>query len=83
MEEHSLNGIKQINSIKMKKNEIGENAGQIWQQLDERGEIQLIELLKISKIEESDFYMSLGWLAREGKIAFYNEDENQMILLIY
>ncbi len=67
----------------MLKQSIGENAGQIWQQLDKKGEMKLIELLKISKIEESDFYMSLGWLAREGKIVFYNENENQMILLIY
>ncbi len=67
----------------MIKQVIGENAGKIWQQLDEKGEMKLTELLKISEIEESDFYMSLGWLAREGKIAFYNEAENQMILLIY
>ena len=62
---------------------IGENAGQIWQQLDKKGEMQLAELLKISKIKETDFYMSLGWLAREGKIAFYNENEKQKIILIY
>jgi hypothetical protein len=67
----------------MIKQTIGENAGQIWQLLNKNGEMQLADLLKTSNIEEDDFNRSLGWLAREGKIAFYNEDDKQMAILIY
>jgi len=67
----------------MLKQTIGENAGQIWQLLNQNGAMQLTELLQVSKIEETDFYLSLGWLAREGKIAFYEEEDKQMVLLIY
>ena len=62
---------------------IGENAGQIWQLLNKNGEMPLTELLHASKIEETAFNMSIGWLAREGKIAFYDEDGTQMVLLIH
>jgi len=44
---------------------------------------QLTELLEISKIEESDLNRSLGWLAREDKIAFYDKNEKHMVLLNY
>jgi len=67
----------------MTKQTIGENAGQIWQLLKEKGEMQLTELLEISKIEESDLNRSLGWLAREDKIAFYDKNEKHMVLLNY
>jgi len=67
----------------MIKQVIGENAGQIWQLLNEKGEMQLTELLKISKIEETEFNRSLGWLAREGKIGFYHEDENEIAFLVH
>ena len=45
--------------------------------------MQLTELLEISKIEESDLNRSLGWLAREDKIAFYDKNEKHMVLLNY
>ncbi len=61
---------------------IGENAGRIWQLINEKDETQLKELLKCSKMEEPDFYMSLGWLAREGKVAFSEEDETHMVSLV-
>ncbi len=67
----------------MLKQTIGENAGQVWQLLNQNGAMQLTELLQVSKIEETDFNLSLGWLAREGKIAFYQEDDMQMVHLIY
>ena len=67
----------------MIKQTIGENAGKIWRLLNKNGEMQLAELLKTSNIEEADFNMSIGWLAREGKIAFYDEDDKQMAILIF
>ncbi len=67
----------------MLKQTIGENAGHIWQLLNEKGEMQLTELLKISAIEETEFNRSLGWLAREGKVSFYSDDENEIVFLVH
>lgn len=67
----------------MLKQTIGENAGHIWQLLNENGEMQLTELLKISELEESEFNRSLGWLAREGKIGFYSDDESEIVFLVH
>lgn len=67
----------------MIKQTFGENAGKIWQLLNEKGEMQLAELLKISKIEDAEFNRSLGWLAREYKIFFYEKDKKEMVSLAY
>ncbi len=67
----------------MLKQTIGEHAGHIWQLLNEKGEMQLTELLKISAIEATEFNRSLGWLAREDKIGFYSDDENEIVFLIH
>ena len=67
----------------MLKQTIGENAGHIWQLLNEKDEMQLTELLKISEIEETEFNQSLGWLAREDKVGFYSDDENEFVFLIH
>jgi len=67
----------------MFKQTIGENAGHIWRILNEKDKMQLTELLKISELEESEFNRSLGWLAREDKVGFYSDDENEFVFLIH
>lgn len=62
---------------------IGENAGLIWLLINENGEMPLDNLLNISNLNEADFYMSLGWLARENKIAFFEEKGKQKVYLVY
>jgi hypothetical protein len=66
----------------MIKQTIGENAGLIWRHLNENGEMQLVELQQISGIDEADFNRSLGWLARENKVGFYEEDGKEIVALI-
>jgi len=67
----------------MKKQEIGENAGIIWQYLDTNGGCPTKELNKHLKMNEKEFYMALGWLARENKIAFYEKEEIEYVYLYY
>lgn len=50
-------------------NKIGENAGVIWNAL-QGGALTTKALKKATKLKEAELNMSLGWLAREGKIAF-------------
>lgn len=52
------------------KNEIGLNAGRIWQLIDKHGELTLEEMKKKLEFSDFDCVLSLGWLARENKIYF-------------
>ena len=52
----------------MIKNKIGENAGKVWESLDENGVTSLAELLKLTKLSKQELLLAIGWLAREGKI---------------
>ena len=61
-------------------NEIGLNAGKIWNLLDEQGEHSVKDLKKKLKLSDHEFFMAIGWLAREDKIFHFEKDE---ILMIY
>ena len=64
------------------KEKIGANAGAIWIILETEGKKTLKELKKASKLTEKDMYAALGWLAREGKIAFNElKDDLEVVLL--
>jgi predicted transcriptional regulator len=60
-------------------NEIGLNAGKIWRLLNEQGDHSVKELKKKLKLSDSDIYMALGWLAREGKIFHFEKDDILMV----
>lgn len=64
------------------KEKMGANAGVIWTHLDSKGSKSLKEIKKECKLTDKDMYAALGWLAREGKIAFNElKDEQQVVLL--
>ena len=52
----------------MEINNIGNNAGVIWNVLNANGKMTETKLKKESGLGSADFYTALGWLAREGKI---------------
>ena len=52
----------------------GDNAGKIWEVLNEKGCLEKTNILKITQLNEDDLYIGIGWLARENKI--HEEDEN-------
>ena len=50
---------------------IGTNAGLVWNALNEGGKMSVKAVKKATKIKtEKDVYAALGWLAKEGKLAF-------------
>jgi len=55
-------------------NEIGLNAGKIWNTLFDEGEQPVKDLIKKLKMTSPDFFMAVGWLAREGKIFHFEKD---------
>ena len=52
----------------MEINNIGNNAGLIWNALNANGKMTETKLKKETGLASADFYTALGWLAREGKI---------------
>jgi hypothetical protein len=54
--------------------EIGMNAGKIWSLLNEEGEHPVKLMVKKLKLSTNDFYMAIGWLAREGKLFHFDKD---------
>jgi hypothetical protein len=64
-------------------NEIGLNAGRIWNLLDVQGEHSVKELKKKLKLKDAEFFMAIGWLAREGKIFHFEKEDTLMVGLKY
>ena len=64
----------------------GENAGKIWNSLNEYGNQSETSLLKNTKLTTQDFYAGVGWLARENKIykngSFYNLGDTNLTDII-
>ena len=59
---------------------IGENAGLILNAL-QGGALTLKSLKKATKLKNDDLNLALGWLAREGKVAFEEAEELTISLL--
>ncbi|MBQ3207508.1 MAG: winged helix-turn-helix domain-containing protein [Bacteroidales bacterium] len=57
----------------MEINNIGNNAGIIWNALNANGKMTETKLKKESGLASADFYAALGWLAREGKLNMITE----------
>ncbi|MFH1013704.1 MAG: winged helix-turn-helix domain-containing protein [Thermoplasmatota archaeon] len=53
--------------------QFGRNAGRIWQTLDKCGELSKEQLQEKTKLRPYEIDISVGWLARENKIACENE----------
>lgn len=49
---------------------IGTVAGNIWQQLERKGEMTPRKLCSTTKEKSDVVYLALGWLARENKVQF-------------
>lgn len=64
------------------KEQIGVNAGLVWDSLSKNGASSIKDLRKATKLKEKDLYAALGWLAREGKIAFNELEADIEVALI-
>lgn len=60
---------------------IGTSAGSVWTALNEADALGIKQLKKITKLKEKEIYAALGWLAREGKIAFEESGDDKEILV--
>lgn len=60
---------------------IGSWAGLIWKALNEADVLGIKQIKKITKLKEKDIAYGLGWLAREGKVAFEESGDGKEILV--
>lgn len=61
---------------------IGTVAGQVWQDLDAHGSVTLSKLAREIEAPRDLVMQGVGWLAREGKIAFHEGPRSKTISLI-
>jgi len=47
---------------------IGETAGKVWKFLNEKGEANIIDLIKGVEADSGLILQAIGWLAREDKL---------------
>lgn len=65
----------------MDKIEIGLNAGKVWQLLSDNAKWSYGSLKRKSGLKDKELGAALGWLAREGKIEFEQEEEELYLYL--
>jgi len=61
------------------KEKIGNDAGSVWKVLDAEGAKSVKELKKAAKLTDKEVYAAIGWLAREEKLVF-RQEENDLFL---
>lgn len=66
----------------MEKEKIGTDAGKIWQFLNEKGNVKIIDLKKATKMDIKVIYLALGWLAREDKILFFEIEKELAVCIV-
>ena len=53
---------------------------QVWSALS-TGELEVKAVKKATKLTEKDLNLALGWLAREGKVSFREEEKELFVSL--
>ena len=62
---------------------IGNNAGLVWNALSAKNGLSIKGLKKATRIgREKDLYAALGWLAREGKLSFEDDNDDVIVTLL-
>ena len=57
----------------MEINNIGNNAGLVWNALNANGKMTETKLKKETGLASAEFFAALGWLAREGRLNVVTE----------
>ena len=62
---------------------IGNNAGLVWNALNEKNNQTVKELKKATKIKtDKVLFAALGWLAREGKVTLEEAEDDIVVTLL-
>ena len=61
--------------------QIGESASAVWNYLGAKGRMDISRLPRALKIRSALAYQGVGWLAREGKLAYEQEGDKLFVAL--
>ena len=61
--------------------QIGETAGAVWEALSKDGPLTFAALMEEVNAPQSLFFMAIGWLSREEKLAFESAGGDYLIRL--
>ncbi|MDR0413613.1 MAG: winged helix-turn-helix domain-containing protein [Dysgonamonadaceae bacterium] len=64
------------------KEKIGNDAGCVWNILNEGGAKPVKELKKLTKMTDKEIYAAIGWLAREEKLVFDPRETDLYLSLV-
>ena len=67
--------------MRSKIEKFGTSAGKIWYVLNNQGPLNKKKILETTKLNNKDFYLGLGWLAREGHVILKNEGDTYKVCL--
>ena len=66
----------------MKLEEIGTNAGKVWEALSDGSKKTTAEIKKTTKLTDKEIFAAIGWLAREGKVAVEQKGASVSVNLV-
>ena len=66
----------------MDREELGLNAGLVWNALNESEGLTLKGLKKVTKLKDKQLYAALGWLSREDKVTIEEVEGDLLVNLI-
>ena len=58
----------------MSKDDVGTKSGAIWILLSDMGQLSIREIGELTHCKDSLIFLALGWLLREDKICFIDEN---------
>lgn len=59
-------------------NEIGTNAGKIYDAIEAKGPQTLDNIAKVTELKSTDVDKGIGWLARESKLNFGKDKQGRL-----
>lgn len=62
-------------------NDIGNNAGVVWNLLYQRKSMSVREIGEHTHLKDAMVFLALGWLSREDKIVYRTENEELKVSL--
>lgn len=62
---------------------IGENAGIVWNALNDLGKLNVKQLKKATKLRtDKELFAAIGWLAKEEKLLFEENEKGELLIAL-
>lgn len=62
---------------------IGENAGIVWNALNDLGKLDVKQLKKATKLRtDKELFAAIGWLAKEEKLLFEENEKGELLIAL-